>query len=1587
MTTVDFAVLPVDEVDLSGLPPVSIEAVYDVVEPGDEKQPPVRRTIRLDLDPQLRGTVKLANVAAATIRASALAADGSALVSKLVVIEPATVQPDQPRGEQRAEAVWELDASDVALLRDGGQQLPGDVVPTLVTRVARFMAIGRIGPDFARSAVGVLPVADAAALTATGLEGMLSTQGGTRISAIDLNGQDLSALGQLAWQPAHLGIDGTVTAAMPQRPAIGWLWWLTGPHQVAGFMVDDLDCPTAAPVLLSLPALAGTTGSGDPTGGPDQGAPPGSGQPAGEKCGCGSGDRLVPANINERELADNPDVFAEDPGSFCTPFSNPERVVSEKSFSVVARVTQPDIGPVGTSKLRSLGVLNLDAPITPRPVGQPGQPGTGVLSRLRSRILGLRTAAPGGATTTGEVAALLGDRLPVRNPLLDRYADLIRLLPGGRTSMNASHPLQWEDDMAQYQASTVCLGHILEFRVRWRSNGYSLGTVAKTLTLAPRQTKRIQKIEWQRTERSSRAERTQLTDQENDSVTRERDYDDRVAAHLDEWSSGGSTSSSKAVAGGIGFAVPGLIGGIGGGAGSASSTSHQEGGRDTSASELQRLRDSIRRHGDALRRFESTVVNEVTEVETVTGTTEIIRNPNYGHALTVIYYQILRHLKITTELAGVRECLFVPFAIRPFDVQRAYRWRESIQKNIRAPRYARALRYLKDVATGFSTSSIAPGPRAGQQLTFVRGSIYVKLAVERPRDGADGAFDSAAWQVAQPLLDAASLGVFSLLAALDAKSRDAHFQAEHAPGMAARWSDRIDIQTGGGRTLSADCTLASRYGFNQTVRIDFSVSASELAGLSRQDLTQLRVLPQLPLPPGSVANLTRVSLTYNTDRFEHSAEGRTGTNDLIKPISGLADPATVTLPLDGWERVDERLELIRAVDELVEHLNEHVEYYQKAVLWEMDRDRLLMMLDGFYVPNSNNVSLATVVDREPIAIIGNCLVYRVGAASFLGFGKITTPEQLRNLYADRQPASDPLLLSLPTDGLYAQTIMDECEALEQHFGNTDWALNDPDPDLSTLDPVLLASRRTDTTPATTPTPFPGTIINLQNAPDAPAPQGLAGIIGAVTDANAFRDMAGLAGTQANARAALETAAGLASTFGNQAAALELAKMAKAEQGTRTADQKLASIQKAKDAGLTSPEQANQQATSVLQAMNPGGAAAEAPHANPAINAAITAAKDMPGSMIEASTEEGSTKVTLGEKTDSSRPFIIEVGAGPALRAFGPSHDITGVTRLSVRSTRLPAGTPLRWSIPPTETGKYTITQTQSVAGVSEAVITGVRPGLTAIDVDAIDGSAPGTNESIKFPLSIPQFITIDDQNAQLDAFMTANNFTAVQDAILAEARAVAEQILLGQANVRLIWKSTGARVPATVPASMVTRMTIGNTDPSGKGRYGSSAAGPSAAGVGDTAFDEVLNVYPASFVVPAPAVATDVDAATNELAQILTSLQASDPVVESWIIRVFGRLIGETLAHETFHSLLPVPFVHNVDGSGNAIDTRDIMDQGSERSFLERTGIIALSTAPGDFIDHLTDNGRAAVDGLVNATHLASLRKTFPIPPTPPFDR
>ena len=683
----------------------------------------------------------------------------------------------------------------------------------------------------------------------------------------------------------------------------------------------------------------------------------------------------------------------------------------------------------------------------------------------------------------------------------------------------------------------------------------------------------------------------------NDSSTRETSYQDAVAANLNEWARGSSSSKVTSAAAGAG-AILGPVA-IGGGVAhsSSSSKSQQEGGRATTAKEESQWRDALRRHGDELRKFESTVVEEIRQTENVTGTVEVIRNVNYAHSLTVIYHNILRHYRVDTEFGGARECLFVPFAMKVWTMPRAYRWRESIQRSLldrsvylfleshcvlnelNSRRFVKTMRHLKDVLTSFRFSKIPPKTRAVHQMRSLYGSVYIELGVSRPGDLTKGEFNFQAWDRINRLLGFPAFGIWSQLGTVEGM-REFEFQRRFAPGIAAKWCNSLELYAANGTKIDADFTLASTYSFNRTVRIDFQVANP--GSLNRSMLTTIMVRAGETLAPGSVAHFRSLAYTYQTDYETRSMSASQGIGDLVHPSTGDIDTnggAFIQQPLTQYDLQNLRAELVYEVVELLQHLNENIEHYHRMIWWTMDRDRLFMLLDGFYVPGVKpETSVASVVERNPIGVAGNSLIFRVSAGCFIGTAignaALDTSEALDAWYKPKGPKSDPMHISLPTDGLYAQTIMDECGALEDHYGNTDWALSDPDPELGMIDPSLLMSRRADPGELE-PSKMPETLINLQNAMPAPAPQGLGGVLGAVQNGNAFRDMAGLAGTQGLAAKGLETAAALATTFGGTAAAVKIAEMANKQQATNDLDKKIASVKKAVDSDLMTKEDGRQ----------------------------------------------------------------------------------------------------------------------------------------------------------------------------------------------------------------------------------------------------------------------------------------------------------------------------------------------------------------------------------------------------------------------------
>lgn len=1158
----------------------------------------------------------------------------------------------------------------------GAAANPADIQQ--LARSGRFIRFDDALPDFGAHRLYVAPIRPepaagggtnpqvAAARSLLGLEGSGDLTD-YEVVVLDVAAADPADANALGLMQSSVRADGSFDFSYAvSGDEVGWFWILAGPTTYAGYQADPAkpaDGSVPRPVTIVLPPTpaTGPTGSTSTAGaGTDQtGA-----------AGDGPGVR-PPLNFDEQQLLDNPAEFSDDPGSQCSPFSNPQRILGERPFFSVLRVDQPELGAEASLRLGRPTVLDLAPPIRVSALmssfGQAGQINVGGLVPLTQRLTGTDLALSHSlrmaATTTASAQSAADARAVIQTqmyqPIMAFWRQWLLTRTRQRAQVSSRNPIQWDGDPTIYQAGSVAGGHILEHRVQWRSNGYSLGDVAHTLTLAPRQSRRIAKVSWRRQEAAVRQEATTARDQVSQATLRDRDYSDAVSSSLSEWAKGGSTSSTTGVAGGIGFALGPVV--IGGGAahGQASSDSWQSGGRRVAASEQQSLRDAIRQYGDSLRQLQSTVVTELSQEEEVEGVSEVVRNINYCHALTVIYHEILRHYRVDTSFAGVRECLFVPFSVTPFDVNKALKWRDKLRDGMLARDLRWALDRLDEVASGWVDSDIPPGPRSSHPVTYLTGSAYIKLSIERPRDREEEEKIQdyrALWTRIAPLL---GLSVSAVIAQMEQQNRDndAFFQSEIATGIAARWADRLTFSVGSTVVDAADFTLASPYRYGGTVRVDFSIPIN--GAFTRADLQQVLLKSDDALPEGSSADLVRMQLHYWTDHFDNTAEAAQTTNDLIKPQTGDPDPqgAVTRFPLTAWELQDLRRVIEDAVDQLIVHLNANLVYYHKVIWWLYDRDELYMLLDGFTAPYGRRLengvwvedtgrSIASVVEREPLGILGNSLVFRVAGGVFLGIDGHQSPAELFNYYYDGDARPEPLRVSLPTEGLYAQGLMDPCEACEEHYGSTDWVLTNAEPGLESLVDQL-GTRRAE--PAgTTPTPLPETLINLQNAPAAPDPTGLAGILQAVTNAGAFRDMAGLAGTQANAAAALSQAASLATGFGQMAVDFQ-----KSKQGTADAKQKLSNIQKAKDTGLIDDTEAKRQASNALAEQNMS-AASQPLTDTPPINSALERAGST-GQPIE---------VTRQNQTGTE---TVKVGAASDATVIPASLSTTG----PVKATKLP----------------------------------------------------------------------------------------------------------------------------------------------------------------------------------------------------------------------------------------------------------------------------------------------------------------------------
>jgi LysM repeat protein len=924
--------------------------------------------------------------------------------------------------------------------------------------------------------------------------------------------------------------------------------------------------------------------------------------------------KIVPRDPDSEDLTTAEGTFSSDLGvGRCVDFNKPNRTLEEFSFYHVMRTTEPQIKGITLEEPPKIPLAQLERFLalqygsadysTASASGVAEGSGTEAASPAKvpsiighsvdASILKSLTRDAGALSSEARLLATVStaSMLTVHQDLVRFIGEVAKVAPG-RSSLTCKNPVDWDHEPTIYQTCTIAHGHLLHFKQEWVADGFSLGDLLYSLPLAPCQKKQIVVMDWERRESAARFE--ELTEQERLAATlsRDRDINEIVNTSLAERTEGGSQARTSSFGGGL-F---GGIFGIGGGSSKASSRAWQTSSRRATANSLQQLRDRTAQAASAIRSQRSTVIQTVRQGERVEVETEVVANYNHCHAMTVQYFEVLRHLLVRQRLVDVQECLFVPLLMSRFTADKALRWRESLNRYLRNRRLRKGFAALERIENNYVGSDLPVGAYADEALEHLEGDLYLRFQLARPRDSEDG-YESSAWSWMERLLSWMNPQGFYNNYLKDQAHKDRIFQSDLAPRIAENFVNLLRfyaVDEGGQETLlPIDPTLVSSYRSNRRHYVSLRLDGA-LPALHRKDIKYIKISYQA-LVAGESVNLSEF-LPANSKVIVESGRMRYRTKYLSTNLfrnSRIANDLTggddvrIYTPLSRQEMREPREEDQEVSRQLLAHLNEHIEYYHRAIWWSMSPARRYMLLDGFVAPNSNGRSVASVVENRLVGIVGNCLVMPVSLGNKLDPTYNQDEEEpidLLDLYQPNTPI-EPIRIAIPTKGVFAEAVMGACNSCEYIEEDRFWRWEEsPCPDSPTaIQPISTESRRAEP-PDMTAKDFPTPMINLQNAPAAPDPTGLAAALQLLGTPNLFRDITGLTENQRNALAAFQAAQETAQFFGGQAADLVLqGKM------NKDIDKAIKTIKQARKEDLVTDEQARTLTEGAIRASYGAGA--------------------------------------------------------------------------------------------------------------------------------------------------------------------------------------------------------------------------------------------------------------------------------------------------------------------------------------------------------------------------------------------------------------
>jgi hypothetical protein len=642
--------------------------------------------------------------------------------------------------------------------------------------------------------------------------------------------------------------------------------------------------------------------------------------------------------------------------------------------------------------------------------------------------------------------------------------------------------------------------YVDDYKVSWFSLGHSLGEILYSLPLAPGETVKLAVIDWSWDSLTKRDETTKLTEEILHQTHRDRTITETVKAGLKELQHGssfmGGAAGASGGSGGANLGVVGLGAAVGNTWSLGGSTATSDGSRDLAAENVQRLNDSFSQASSAQRELNSTVVIQARQEEKESIQTRTFSNYNHSHTLTILYYEVLRHYRVTVEWVRRRPAVLVKLPIKLPGVltaqvllSRRYLLEPYLLDKKLGAAFDAAARFLLGVEK-LNRETDKWG--ATLQTTDPGAKSFVKLIAQ---------FTTTSVDTNEP--------VFVVLQLHDGRAFEFQCDGAGAEGTSPEFEKPLPVPIS----------------WNQIKGFEIKLKNINAGG----DWQETNVLITMV----TAAN-ERVNVLADWTIRTLSGSDSNATTGLMLAVQ--PPPATTT---SGVGPKPKRVDFISAEDDLalqtlITHVDSNRTYYNSVLLLATDPNTIAIEFEG--MTWSPGQMISDHVDPTPLDVFGSYVAFPLAkqlavvddtivvdiAAALNGNDPARRQWAAERLAAmsdaERQSVLERLplasakserLTSMATRGVFAEGKLGHCNVSEEIDNTRFWKWEEHPipieaPGINPVTPVQPQPQQV----SATPTAFPQSLVNIVNPTAAPDPTGLAAALSLLGTPNIFRDMSG-----------------------------------------------------------------------------------------------------------------------------------------------------------------------------------------------------------------------------------------------------------------------------------------------------------------------------------------------------------------------------------------------------------------------------------------------------------------------------------------------